>query len=47
MWYIIFFLCIFAAITSGDLKEELGTFVWLQWIIFGGTLLYMILSWLL
>nr|QMP83224.1 MAG: hypothetical protein [Caudoviricetes sp.] len=47
MWFLIFFVCIFVAINSGEIREEIGTFVWGQWLVIGGLLFYMVLSWLL
>ena len=47
MWFVIFFLCIFAAIVSGDLREEIGIVPWIQWIVVGGLVLYMVFSWIL
>ena len=46
MWFIILFICIFVAIHSDSIREEIGWFAWLQWIIFGGTFLYMVISWI-
>jgi hypothetical protein len=45
MWYFIFFLCIFVAINSGELREEIGLIPWIQWLIIGGLVIYMVLSW--
>lgn len=47
MWYFIFLVCIFVALCSKELREDIGTFVWSQWIVIGGLILYMVLSWIL
>ncbi len=46
MWFFIFFVCIFVAICSDEIREGIGWFPWIQWIIVGGMFLYMVLSWI-
>ena len=46
MWFIVLFICIFIAIHSDSLREDLGWFVWTQWLLVGGLVLYMVLSWI-